>query len=162
MIKASQCRVATVEDQNDKRFSLSAFTIKQEIKLPKSQTNSVTCRRQISILLKLIFNSSRACSVNGILLNLKEYFSQGCRSREIVDVGCSSNTMEKRVTGSVAVHSTIHRIHTEYTHKIHRKGSQSRRVAVHSTIHRNHTGIYAALQVYTLNALLLKRPNFWC
>ena len=92
-----------------------------------------------------------------------------------MDVGCSSNTMEKRVTGSVAVHSTIHRIHTEYTqnthikhteytqkthrkhteytHKIHRKGSQSRRVAVHSTIHRNHTGIYAALQVYTLNAL---------
>ena len=117
MIKASQCRVATVEDQNDKRFSLSAFTIKQEIKLPKSQTNSVTCRRQISILLKLIFNSSRACSVNGILLNLKEYFSQGCRSREIVDVGCSSNTMEKRVTGSVAVHSTIHRKYTE----IHRK-----------------------------------------
>ena len=49
-------------------------------------------------------------------------------------------------------HNT-HRKHTEYTHKIHRKGSQSRRVAVHSTIHRNHTGIYAALQVYTLNAL---------
>ena len=101
-----------------------------------------------------------------------------------MDVGCSSNTMEKRVTGSVAVHSTIHRIHTEYTqnthikhteytqkthrkhteytHKIHRKGSQSRSALYHTQKSHRNICCTASVHFECLKLGTFAKKNFWC